>query len=193
MPERFPRRSLFRDARVRLIWMSGVLAATSACTPMHSTLRPPYPFHGSCLTAPQMKSIALAQCAAGNPGRPLPPHPFTTDGCTLWPNGAWKECCIDHDTKYWCGGSKAQRLRADRELRSCVRRHSNSVNATLMFAAVRLSGVRWLPFPWRWGYGFDWGAAMAVRNGAVTMDRRSRFCSKGCAHQPCVGGFRAKE
>lgn len=154
--------------RDRLLGFGALLITISACTPVRSALKPPYPLRGACLSAPQIESLARDQCAAAYPGRPLPSHPFTTDGCTLWPNGSWTACCIDHDTKYWCGGPNDDRLRADRALRSCVRGQSNALNATLMYAAVRLGGIRWSPFPWRWGYGFDWGKTPAAATSRAT-------------------------
>ena len=38
-----------------------------------------------------------------------PSYPFTTDGCTLWPDGFWQSCCVEHDMAYWCGGSAEER------------------------------------------------------------------------------------
>ena len=32
-----------------------------------------------------------------------PPHPFTTDGCSMWPDDGWAQCCVEHDFAYWCG------------------------------------------------------------------------------------------
>jgi len=45
--------------------------------------------------------------------------PFTTDGCSLFPDGTlkdntlWKSCCIEHDKAYWRGGSYPERQAAD--------------------------------------------------------------------------------
>jgi hypothetical protein len=136
-----------------------VMAITSGCTPTRSMMTGPYPYRGSCVSETQLQSIASTECSAAHPDRRLPSHPFTTDGCTLSPNGSWKECCIEHDIKYWCGGSSAERLNADRVLRSCVRKDSNSLNAALVFSGVRLGGLALSPFPWRWGYGYNWLAA----------------------------------
>jgi hypothetical protein len=91
-------------------------------------------------------------------GAPLPPRPFYTDGCSAWPDSVWVGCCVEHDITYWCGGSPAQRLGADRDLRACVDRLAGPTWATLMYWGVRLGGAPRLPFGWRWGYGWSWRA-----------------------------------
>jgi hypothetical protein len=99
---------------------------------------------------------ADAQCAASRPDRRLPPHAFTTDGCSAWFDGDWLACCIEHDMAYWCGGSSRERSSADFALRDCVAARSSPFNGDLLHLGVRLGGHPWLPFPWRWGYGWDW-------------------------------------
>jgi hypothetical protein len=129
------------------------------CTPTRSTLPQPFPYKGTLVSEGDLRTIATQQCVAANPGRRLPDHPFTTDGCSGWPNSSWTECCVAHDTLYWCGGTARARLAADRELRDCVQRHSNPLNARLMFLGVRAGGSHISILPWRWGYGYDWGRA----------------------------------
>jgi hypothetical protein len=131
-------------------------AACVACTPMHSRIKPPYVVDGVTYDDEAgLQRYAAAQCSAGTADAPQPPHPFTTDGCSLWPDGAWRECCIVHDVSYWCGGP-ATRREADRRLRACVDERSGAVNPLLMYYGVRLGGSRWVPLPWRWGYGYPW-------------------------------------
>ncbi len=56
----------------------------------------------------------LAGCASPNTLRP-----FTTDGCSLYPDRSastgkdWCACCVAHDRAYWRGGTEAERLKAD--------------------------------------------------------------------------------
>ena len=57
---------------------------------------------------------------------------------------------------YWCDGATAERKRADRALQACVRRTGHPMLADLMYVGVRIGGARWLPLPWRWGYGYPW-------------------------------------
>lgn len=81
---------------------------------------------------------------------------FTTDGCSLVPDGDWAVCCIVHDIPYWCGGSAEDREAADQFLEQCVNKHADSVG-NLYYLGVLMGGVPWLPTSWRWGYGWeDW-------------------------------------
>jgi len=84
---------------------------------------------------------------------------FTSDGCTLFPDGNWGECRVAHDLTYWNGGSKAQRLNADRILASCIVSHTqSSILGNLVFLGVRLAGTPFLPTYWRWGFGWAYGS-----------------------------------
>jgi hypothetical protein len=95
----------------------------------------------------------------------------------------WEYCCIAHDRLYHAGGpsdgeeaeSYAARLKADVELRACVREvgknRTNQLSdayglsekkivaiyeqiSELMFLAVRLGGVPCSSLSWRWGFGW---------------------------------------
>lgn len=87
-------------------------------------------------------------------------RPFKTDNCSCFPDGTiedpqkWKSCCIVHDSAYWKGGTKYERLIADSNLYKCVCEKSDSIIALAMFKAVRIWGSPYLPFSWRWGYGW---------------------------------------
>ncbi len=89
--------------------------------------------------------------------------PFTTDGCSDFPNGTlkqknlWLHCCIEHDKKYWAGGTYDERLQADRDLRACVAGVGEPAIAALMLAGVRVGGSPSLNTPFRWGYGWPYG------------------------------------
>jgi hypothetical protein len=131
------------------------LLAFSACTPLRSTLKPPYVIGGVAYDEKGIQAYASARCSEKDAGTLQPPHAFTTDGCSLWPNGAWKECCVVHDLSYWCGGPEKRSI-ADRNLQACVAAKSSRTNAFLMHLGVRAGGSRWWPFPWRWGYGYSW-------------------------------------
>ena len=64
--------------------------------------------------------LVLAGCEYASPKTIAP---FTTDGCSEFPDGTpahknlWLKCCVAHDIKYWAGGSYNDRLNADLELR----------------------------------------------------------------------------
>ena len=89
-------------------------------------------------------------------------HPFTTDGCSQFPDGTlshktlWLKCCTEHDQKYWAGGTFDERLQADQELRACVKSTGEPAIAELMLAGVRVGGSPWWPTKFRWGYGWPY-------------------------------------
>ena len=89
-------------------------------------------------------------------------QPFTSDGCSRFPNGTpwqnelWLECCTAHDLAYWKGGSYQERLDADRKLEACVARVGEPEVALLMLAGVRVGGSPFFPTPFRWGYGWPY-------------------------------------
>ncbi len=87
--------------------------------------------------------------------------PFTSDGCSIFPDGTWSQnklwlnCCIAHDKAYWIGGTDAERLQADRELKACVESIGEPEIAKIMLAGVRVGGSPYLPTSFRWGYGWS--------------------------------------
>lgn len=89
-------------------------------------------------------------------------QPFTSDGCSRFPDGLygqadlWRFCCVEHDLAYWRGGSWDERLAADRALQACVAGTGQDEIANLMLAGVRLGGSPWWPTSYRWGYGWPW-------------------------------------
>lgn len=108
------------------------------------------------LTAALTLSLSAA-CAA-----PGPLRPFTTDGCSDFPDGTpshktlWLSCCTEHDKAYWQGGTYDERRKADRELQRCVANVGEPGIAALMLAGVRVSGSPYWPTRFRWGYGWPW-------------------------------------
>ena len=74
---------------------------------------------------------------------------FTTDGCSMWPDGPWKGCCVSHDRWYWAGGSKEKRLHADMALRKCVSNRGWPIMAWVMYVGVRIFGGPYWPTPFR--------------------------------------------
>src|SRR5262245_44797154 len=103
-----------------------------------------------------------------------PPRPFTTDGCSAFPDGttarpdAWRAPCIIHDIAYWRGGTSRERRAADRKLRQDITRLGFPRTAGWMYYGTRLGGGPWWPTPWRWGYGWPWG------RGYRPLDERER-------------------
>jgi hypothetical protein len=126
-----------------------VLLGCAACAP-RSTL----PASETDLRA--LERHAAEACCRQRPACDLPPQPFTSDVCSMWPDGTWAACCIEHDIAYWCGGPAAARDRADDAFRACMRKEGGACLSTLTYVGVRVGGPSWMPFPWRWGYGWDW-------------------------------------
>jgi hypothetical protein len=89
-------------------------------------------------------------------------RPFTTDGCSLFPEGTqkhrdlWLTCCTHHDLAYWMGGTCEERRKADQDLRECVAETGEPGIAKLMLGGVRVGGTPYLPTTFRWGYGWPW-------------------------------------
>ena len=94
-----------------------------------------------CLVAAQM----FIGCAVNDSGL----RPFTTDGCSAFPDGPlgdearWRDPCVVHDLAYWQGGTSAQRLAADQALRKAVAEGGDPIVAAMMYLGVRLGGSPW--------------------------------------------------
>lgn len=85
--------------------------------------------------------------------RQEPPPDFKGDGCSLFPDGDYGDCCVAHDRDYYRGGTGAERKAADKRLAQCVRAKGHKYLSRLMYIGVRIGGVSWLPTPFRWGFG----------------------------------------
>jgi len=93
----------------------------------------------------QNKSVAETVSAA-----------FKSDGCSLFPDGAYRDCCVEHDRTYFSGGSWTMRWRADKKLFKCVagkKGFQHKIIAPVMWLGVRAGGLHFLPTPFRWGFG----------------------------------------
>ena len=84
---------------------------------------------------------------------------FTTDYCSNWPEGTkedptqWADCCFTHDLYYWVGGTEIDRKNADQILKKCIKISSSSLEAFLMYMAVRMGGKPG-DATYAWGYGW---------------------------------------
>jgi hypothetical protein len=84
------------------------------------------------------------------------PSDFKSDNCSLFPDGNYCDCCVEHDKDYYFGGSGKERWRSDMRLYKCVRARKgwqNKVAAPVMWLGVRVLGGSFLPTPFRWGFG----------------------------------------
>jgi hypothetical protein len=77
---------------------------------------------------------------------------FTTDGCTLSPDGNWFDCCLEHDFAYWKGGTSEERKAADKKLRECMRAKGYYVLPWVYYYGVRLFGSHFFKSGPMWGY-----------------------------------------
>jgi hypothetical protein len=104
-------------------------------------------------------------------------RPFTSDGCSSFPNGTleqkelWLSCCEVHDYSYWVGGTYQQRLDADKALQQCVVAAGEPEIAQLMLAGVRVGGTPFLPTQFRWGYGWPFFRGYQV----ISEEERSQI------------------
>lgn len=126
-----------------------VILFISSCTLQRHTI-PPYNTNSE--KSQELQETAKKECMLRS--SKLPSSPMYTDGCSAWPDGKSRECCVKHDIVYWCGGRRMDRKKADLELKKCVSQHSGKFTASIMYMGVRMGGVPWLPFRWRWGYGY---------------------------------------
>lgn len=93
-------------------------------------------------------------------------YPFTTDGCSGGMTAGWQfishkkppwnHLCVEHDRRYWKGGTRIERRKADRDLFAGMIDNGYPMIGMAMYLAVRVGGVPWLPLPWRWGYGWKY-------------------------------------
>lgn len=84
--------------------------------------------------------------------------PFTTDGCSMFFDGNWRECCAVHDIAYWKGGTEFEKKASDQALSDCVAKKSflgKSLGKSMQ-VGVYFGGSPALPDSWRWGYGWNY-------------------------------------
>lgn len=135
----------------------------------------------------------LALCMLGCKQQPLLKD-FTSDGCSLFPDRSlidakdWCECCFQHDIAYWQGGTEAQRLAADEQLRACVlAKTDDKMLADTMFNGVRLGGSPWFYNWYRWGYGWTDGRnykALTLEEERMVSDKLVEYFKRG-ESSPC--------
>jgi hypothetical protein len=149
--------------------LSAMLFSACTVTPTKFTIDPPYYVYDSSdktdiktqKTKIKMQQYAQAICEhhrkVNLKSKKRPPNPFTSDGCSLSPDGNWKSCCIEHDISYWCGGTMQDRTDADNNLESCIgdKGHAYYGWATNNIG-VQTGGSPLWPTSFRWGYGWPY-------------------------------------
>ncbi|AWB67276.1 hypothetical protein C2869_12860 [Saccharobesus litoralis] len=118
-------------------------------------------YHYRAILASLLFLVFISPLSVANESE-LELKPFTTDGCSAFPDGTlkqnqlWLTCCTAHDMAYWQGGSYQQRKDADYALQSCVENIGEQGVAFIMLAGVRVGGTPFLPTTFRWGYGWPY-------------------------------------
>ena len=133
------------------------VAALTSCTSLsHHTAAP---YDTDAAAAATLERTAADWCAERDYPGGKPSLPFRFDGCSWFPDGAgdanWRDCCQEHDYAYWCGGSAADRIRADDLLGECAAAETNGAFGWLMRSGVRIGGHPAVPLYFRWGYGHE--------------------------------------
>ena len=85
-----------------------------------------------------------------------PPADFVGDGCTMFPDGDWADCCLAHDKAYFRGGTQTERKVADGQLFRCVRAKGgfkHRVISDIMWLGVRVGGGLFTDRSFSWGFG----------------------------------------
>ena len=118
-------------------------------------------------------ALVLASLAACDVPSNAHLNPFTTDGCSRFPDGTrehetlWLHCCTEHDVAYWRGGTRDERRVADFALHDCVRETGATTIANLMLAGVWIGGSPYWPTSFRWGYGWPYMRGYEPLDGAA--------------------------
>ena len=84
------------------------------------------------------------------------PDDYESDGCTMFPDMDFRDCCVAHDRDYFKGGSSKERRKSDDRLYRCIKnkgRWYHKILAPMVWVGVRVGGVGFLPTPFRWGFG----------------------------------------
>ncbi len=87
--------------------------------------------------------------------------PFVTDYCTMFVDGTssrptlWRDCCIEHDIRYWFGGTSANKDKADIELKSCVKHVAGLTWANLIYVGVRAGHYSPIKGKYKWSWGWE--------------------------------------
>ena len=120
------------------------------------------PMFGSIILTIAISLFTMASASAADL------YDFTSDGCSLFPDGhlkdraLWCDCCLAHDISYWRGGTEEDRTHADEMLRDCVQERTGSKTlADLMYNGVRTGGHPAFLTWYRWGYGWKYGKSYA--------------------------------
>ncbi len=100
--------------------------------------------------------VGFAQNNAATENKQNVPADFMSDGCSLFPDCDYRDCCEIHDLAYYFGGTSKERWQADKKLYKCVaakKGFHHKIIAPIMWLGIRAFGISWLPTSFRWGFG----------------------------------------
>lgn len=86
---------------------------------------------------------------------------FETDYCTMFLDGPtnqpglWKHCCLEHDLRYWFGGSERDMDRSDLKLMSCVTKAAGENWGKLIYYGVRTGHHSPIKNKYQWSWGWE--------------------------------------
>lgn len=111
--------------------------------------------------------------------------PFKTDGCSLWIDGPpaypnlWRHCCVAHDLAYWQGGSREQRIIADKAIQACVFKAADSKGmANYMHGMIRWGGSPYWLSLYRWSYGWNYWDGFKPRGYKIPTVKEQQMVNK---------------
>jgi hypothetical protein len=86
---------------------------------------------------------------------------FVTDGCTMFVDGPdsnptlWRHCCVEHDLRYWFGGTSQNRDFADLQLKACVQDVAGDFWANLIYDGVRAGQFSPIHHKYAWSWAWE--------------------------------------
>jgi len=88
----------------------------------------------------------------------------------------WRHCCVEHDRAYYDGGSREQKIAADKRLKECVTATvgedlAGRLLSNAMRLAVHIGGQPYFETPYRWGYGEDFRSTGDLPSGKEPTDK----------------------
>jgi hypothetical protein len=156
--------------------------------------------HAALIALPA--AIILSSCVGARPPAAAGLVPFTSDGCSIFPDGTfedrnkWCDCCRNHDLAYWQGGSAEDRDLADAILRDCVLARTNDPQlAETMYLGARVGGHPAFPTWYRWGYGWPYGRGYQPLSAVERLQVKARLAAYAQRHPAgyCVERIRNRD
>lgn len=68
------------------------------------------------------------------------------NGCDLWWDGVWKQCCDAHDVAFFTPGDLSDFINANVDMAVCIAGTGHWIMAAIMFVGVMIGGA----FVWKW-------------------------------------------